>query len=101
MKYAAGIKKLIAVCVVLVLPCFFLAAMDPVAGIMTGDGEVNAAGQMRGKYVQTALENFKRMIDVQNNAISQARDLNKKQVNKARSALQKLAERLGKIKDKN
>lgn len=102
MKYAAVLKQFFIVCAVVVVSGYYIvAAGDPMAGIWTGDGELNAAGQMRGKYVQTALENLKRMINVQNNAISQARDLNKKSVNKAKDTLQSLGKRLTKIQNKN
>jgi hypothetical protein len=102
MKYANVCKELVLMSVVigLLAGSCMTAAVDPVAGIMTGDGEVNAAGQMRGNFVKNALENFKRMIDVQNTAISQARDLNKKQVNKARNSLKNLQKRLDKIESK-
>ncbi len=74
---------------------------DPMGGIMTGDGELNAAGQMRGKYIQNALDNLKRMIEVQNRSISHTRDVNKKAVDKADDRLKSLQKRVVKIQNKS
>jgi hypothetical protein len=61
------------------------------------NGELNAAGQMRGQYVKTAFNNIESLVGLQNKRISQVRDKNKKTFQQVARALAKLNQRLAKV----
>jgi|GEM_PF-5582863 len=65
-------------------------------GVLT-NGELNAAGQMRGQYMKSAFNNIESLVGLQNKRISQVRDKNKKTFQQVARALAKFNQRLAKV----